>query len=191
LTLSPSGLGTLLFGQPPETDPALSMMYYDPTACVDSETGDANGIVAGDPLAPAWLIDPSYEVPPSPNDSGKPFGVAIDESAGNVVTRIDLYTDDIPTDAGIRIGASRADVQAAYPSAAVTESYLTDIYVITGPTGLLQIEVVSTSTTDKASYWDASGIADGLVLYIHAVTPTFGVFSVAASGNSVGACNFG
>lgn len=191
LALSPAGLGNLLFGQPAETDPSLSMIYYNPTACVDSETGDSNGIVAGDPLAPAWLIDPSYEVPPTSNDSGRPFGVAVDDTATNVVMRIDLYTDDIPTDEGIRIGDMRADVQAAYPTAVVTESYLTDIYVITGPTGLLQIEVVSTSTTDKALYWDASGIADGVVLYIHAVTPANGVFSVAASGNAVGGCNFG
>ncbi len=191
LELSPAGLGTLLFGVPPETDPELSMIFYNLTACIDAETGESFGIVAGDPLAPAWLIDPSYEVPPSPNDSGKPFGVAVDEAAGNAVFRIDLYTDDIPTDAGIRLGDTRADVVAAYPSAVVTESYLTDIYVITGPTGLLQIEVVSTSTTDKALYWDASGIAEGLVLYIHAVTPAAGVFSVAASGNSVGGCNFG
>jgi len=147
--------------------------------------------VAGDPLAPAWLIDPSYEVPPTPNDSGRPFGVAVDDTASNVVMRIDLYTDDIPTDEGIRIGDTRADVQAAYPTAVVTESYLTDIYVIAGPTGLLQIEVVSTSTTDEALYWDASGITDGVVLYIHAVTPANGVFSVAASGNAVGDCNFG
>jgi len=191
LELSTAGLGTLLFGVPPETDPELSMIFYNSTACIDAETGEIFGIVAGDPLAPAWLIDPSYEVPPSPNDSGKPFGVAVDEAAGNAVIRIDLYTDDIPTDAGIRLGDTRADVVAAYPSAVVTESYLTDIYVITGPAGLLQIEVVSTSTTDEALYWDAAGIAEGLVLYIHAVTPSVGVFSVAASGNTVGGCNFG
>jgi len=191
LELSTAGLGTLLFGVPPETDPELSMIFYNPTACIDAETGEIFGIVAGDPLAPAWLIDPSYEVPPSPNDSGKPFGVAVDEAAGNAVIRIDLYTDDIPTDAGIRLGDTRADVIAAYPSAVVTESYLTDIYVITGPTGLLQIEVVSTSTTDEALYWDSAGITEGLVLYIHAVIPSVGVFSVAASGNIVGGCNFG
>jgi len=191
LALSPSGLGTLLFGQPPEADPALSMIYYDPTACIDANTGFGFGIVAGDEAAPAWLIDPSYEVPPTPNGQTTPFGVAVDETAGNAVRRIDLFTSDIPTDEGIRIGDTRADVVAAYPAAVVTASYLTDIYVIGGPTGLLQIEVVATGTTEQADYWNSASIAEGGVLYIHAVIASAGVFSVAASGNAVGGCNFG
>jgi len=191
LSLSPAGLGPLLLGQPPVSDPALRMVAFEPTACTDAETGESFGIVAGDPEAGGWFIDPSYRLPATPSFGGDPFGVGIDESAGSVVTRIDLYSADIPTDAGIRIGDSRADVEAAYPGASVAESYLTDIFVISGPTGLLQIEVVSQSTPDRAEYWGSTGIPDGQVLYIHAVVPAAGVFSVAASGNGVGGCNFG
>jgi hypothetical protein len=50
---------------------------------------------------------------------------------------------------------------------------------------------VSQSTDDKAEYWGSTGIPDGEVVYIHATAPAFGVFSVAASGNGVGGCNFG
>jgi hypothetical protein len=191
LALSPNGLGPLLLGQPPESAPALSMVSYVPTACTDAETGESFGIVAGDPEAGAWLIDAAYRLPATPTSSGNPFGVGVDETAANAVTRIDLYTSDIPTDEGIRLGDSRADVEAAYPAASVAESYLTDIYVISSATGLLQIEVVSESTPDRAEYWESTDIPEGQVVYIHAVIPAFGVFSVAASGNAVGGCNFG
>lgn len=62
---------------------------------------------------------------------------------------------------------------------------------MSGPTGILQIEVASRSTPDEDLYWDAAGTPDGRVLYIHAVASAIGVFSVAASGNVVGGCNFG
>ncbi|MBR21142.1 MAG: hypothetical protein CMF57_01655 [Leifsonia sp.] len=191
LELSADGLGPLLLGEPPVSDPALRMVAFEPEACTDAETGEPFGIEPGDPAAGGWFIDPSYRLPATPSFGGNPFGVGIDESAGNVVTRIDLYSADIPTDGGIRIGDSRAEVEAAYPGASVAESYLTDIFVISGPSGLLQIEVVSQSTPDKAEYWTSAGIPDGEVVYIHAVVPALGVFSVAASGNGVGGCNFG
>lgn len=191
LALSSEGLGTLRFGEVPESDPALSMVAFNPTACTDAETGESFGIVAGDPLAGAWVIDPAYIVDPEPFNSGATFGVGVDADAGNIVTRIDLYSGDIPTDGGVRIGGDRADVVAGHPSAALVESYLTDIYVVTGPTGILQIEVASRSTPDEDVYWESVDIPDGRVLYIHAVTTALGVFSVAASGNVVGGCNFG
>lgn len=125
LALSSEGLGTLRFGQVPESDPALSMVSFDPVACTDAVTGEPLGIVAGDPLAGAWVIDPSYLVDPEPFDTGATFGVGVDAAAGNIVTRIDLYSDDIPTDGGVRFGDDRADVVAAYPGASVVESYLT------------------------------------------------------------------
>ncbi len=189
LTLSTEGLGRLVLGQAPETDPALSMVTFDPVGCTDDATGYGFGIVAGDPLAGGWFIDPSYEVPPSPNDSGEPFGVAVDTSGA--LSRIDLYTDDIATDAGVRLGDTRADVVAAYPSALVINEFLTDIYAVSSPTGILQIEVAARDTPEQDDYWAASGIPEGQVLYIHAVAPSQGVFTVAASGNAVGGCNFG
>ncbi len=191
IALSSEGLGTLRFGQVPESDPALSMIAFNPTACTDAETGEAFGIVAGDPLAGAWVIDPAYIVDPEPFNTGATFGAGVDGDAGNVLTRIDLYSGDIPTDGGVRIGDDRADVVAGHPGATLVESYLTDIYVITGPTGILQIEVASRSTPDEDLYWDSVDTPDGRVLYIHAVSAELGVFSVAASGNIVGGCNFG
>lgn len=189
LSLSTEGLGPLALGQPPESEPALSMVSFDPVGCTDAVTGEAFGVVAGDELAGGWFIDPSYEVPSSPTSGGLSFGVGVDDSGD--VTRIDLYTDDIPTDAGVRLGDDRADVVAAYPSAVLIDEFLTDIYVISSPNGILQIEVASRDTVEKDQYWDSVSIPDGQVLYIHAVTPSIGIFTVAASGNGVGGCNFG
>lgn len=191
LVLSSEGLGPLLLGVTPETDPALRIVQFDPIACTDAVTGYGMGIVAGDPLAGAWLVDPVYELPPAPDSSGQPFGVNVDDSAGNALVRIDLYTNDIPTDGGVRIGDDRADVLAGHPSAALVSSGLTDIYVETGTNGILQIEVASRATPEQDAYWASVSIPDGEVLYIHAVETSIGVFSVAGSGNIAGGCNFG
>ncbi|MBA4247206.1 MAG: hypothetical protein C0444_02780 [Microbacterium sp.] len=191
LVLSSEGLGPMLFGVTPETDPALRIVQFDPIACTDAETGFEMGIVAGGEYAGAWLVDPFYELPPTPETNGQPFGISVDEAAGNVLQRVDLYTGDIPTDGGVRIGDDRADVLAGHPSAALVSGGLTDIYVVTGTKGILQIEVATRATPENDSYWGSSGIPDGQVLYIHAVKTSLGVFSVAGSGNIAGGCNFG
>ncbi len=191
LVLSSEGLGPMLFGVTPETDPALRIVQFDPVACTDAVTGFEMGIVAGDEFAGAWLVDPFYELPPTPESNGQPFGISVDAAAGNLLQRVDLYTSDIPTDGGVRIGDDRADVLAGHPSAALVPSGLTDIYVETGTNGILQIEVASRATPEQDTYWASVSVPDGQVLYIHAVETSIGVFSVAGSGNIAGGCNFG
>lgn len=188
LSLSADGLGPLLLGQAPETDPALSMVTFDPVGCTDAVTGESFGIVAGDPFAGGWFIDPAYQLAPTPESSGRTFGVGVDESGA--VNRIDLFGPEIPTDAGVRVGDDRADVLAAYPSAVLVEEGLTHIYVVSSPNGLLQMEVASRATPELDSYWGSSGIPDGRVMYIHAASAAVGVFTVAGSDNVVGGCNF-
>ena len=191
LVLSAEGLGPLLLGDEVAWEPELRIVLFDPIACTDAVTGEPLGIGPDDPFAGAWLVDPFYELPPTPESNGQPFGVSVDETDGNALLRIDLYTDDIPTDGGVRIGDDRADVLAGHPSAAVVPGGLTDIYVVTGTNGILQIEVASRSTPENDEYWASSGVLDGEVMYIHAVITPIGVFSVAGSGNIAGGCNFG
>ena len=99
------------------------------------------------------------------------------------MSRIDLNAGDIPTDAGIRFGDGRAAVEAAYPGAAIVSAPLTDIYVVPGSVGTLQIEVAA-----DAGYW-AGFRPNDTVVYIHASMPSWGTFSVAASENIVGICH--
>lgn len=188
LVLSTEGLGTLLIGQPPVTDEALSMIYISPNYCT-IENGFDTGLAPGDPEAVRWLAHPSYEVLVTPTQAGSAFFAQVDAAAGNAVRRIELVTTDIPTDKGIRLGDQREDVVAAYADAVVTEFDLTDVYTVTGPTGLLLFEVVSRDTPDADSYWGSVGDADGLVRGIRAVDMSRGTFQTAGSGDTGLSCS--
>lgn len=178
LALSPEGMGTLVFGVAPSVDPATQMLVNDPEYCTDANAGFGTGFAAGSPEATLWVPIPAYR-----DGLYGDFGVWVE---AGVLDRIDLYDGTIPTTAGIRIGDSRASVVAAYPSATIVAEYLTDIYVITGSAGSLQIEVAR-QPTDMA-YWDGSEVET--VRYIHAVQTGHPPFTVAASENIAGSCPF-
>lgn len=167
LALGPDGFEQLPLAETPTTDPAIAMVTFDAAAC--------GGLGV-------WNADPSFvSTDPDVYGVGTAFSVTSD-GPGGPMSRIDLNADDIPTDAGIRFGDSRAAVEAAYPGAAVVPSVLTDIYVVPGAVGTLQIEVSA-----DASYW-AGFRPNDTVVYIHASVPSWGTFSVAASENILGIC---
>lgn len=167
LALGPDGFEQLPLGVVPTTDPAIAMVTLDAAAC------GGEGV---------WNADPSFaSTDPNVYGAGTAFSVASDGPAGPI-SRIDLNANDIPTDAGIRFGDTRAEVEAAYPGAAVVSAPLTDVYVIPGTVGTLQIEVSA-----DASYWAGFRPNDSVV-YVHASLPVWGTFSVAASENILGVC---
>lgn len=178
LVLTVDGLGTLDFGVAPPTDPALAMLVLEPEWCTDASTGWDVGIGPGDAEAALWVPIADYR-----DGRGADFGV---EVAGGLVTRIDLFGPAIPTQAGIRVGDSRAALEAAYPSAVRVEEYLTDIYVVSGPNGAIQLEV--SRQPDDMVYWLPDEVEK--VTYIHGVMTGFAPFSVAASENIAGSCPF-
>jgi hypothetical protein len=182
LELSPSGLGPMRLGRELDNDPATRMVSFDPVACTDAVTGQDWGVEPGDPFAGLWITDPLYAADSPAYGPGSAFGVAA--TPEGVLERIDLYSSDIPTDGGIRIGDAASAVREAHPTARVEAAPLTDIYVVEQGQGILQIEVARDSP-DAADYWEADA---GKVVYIHAVISSAGVFSVAASGNVVGVC---
>jgi len=168
LALGADGFAQLPLGQVPTTDPLVAMVTFDAAAC------DGNGV---------WNADGSYiSTDPDAYGPGTAFTVTAGPGSNGALTRIDLNTFDIPTDAGIRIGSTRAEVVAAYAGATVQPMGLTEVFVIEGQVGLLQIEVAS-----DAEYW-AGFRPNGTVVYIHASLPDQGVFSVAASENVLGIC---
>ncbi|WP_156710887.1 hypothetical protein [Yonghaparkia sp. Soil809] len=180
LALSAEGLGPLALGDPPDEDPATRMVSFEPDACVSTEAE----IAPGGPGADLWRTDPAYATTTPAYGPGTAFGVGVDRDTG-IVDRIDLYSADIPTDGGVRIGDAGASVAAAHPDATVVPEYFTDIHVVTGAIGILQIEVAKNPPDMEGDYWEGRA---GTVVYIHAVTTDLGVFSVAASGNLVGVC---
>jgi hypothetical protein len=168
LALGADGFEQLPLGEVPTADPVIAMVTFDAAAC------------GGDGV---WNADPSYpSSDPELYGPGTAFTVTSDGPAGPM-SRIDLNAGDIPTDAGIRFGDSRAAVEAAYPGAAIVSAPLTDIYVVPGSVGTLQIEVAA-----DAGYW-AGFRPNDTVVYIHASVPSWGTFSVAASENIVGICH--
>lgn len=168
LALGPDGFEQLPLGAVPTTDPTLAMVTFDAAAC------SGQGV---------WNADPSFaSTDPNVYGAGTAFSVTSD-GPGGPMSRIDLNANDIPTTEGIRFGDSRAAVEAAYPGAAVVPAILTDIYVVTGSVGTLQIEVAA-----DASYW-AGFRPNDTVVYIHASVPSWGTFSVAASENLLGVCH--
>ncbi|HWH27009.1 MAG TPA: hypothetical protein VNT53_10245 [Pseudolysinimonas sp.] len=177
LALSPDGLGTLVFGEPPVSDPATRMVIHDETACTDARTGNDFGISAGDPGADLWVPIPLYQVA---STGRAPWGVHVDSA----LRRIDLYDGHIPTTEGIRIGDTGSAARSAYPGADVVHAGLTDILAVTGAHGTLQIEIARQPTGEV--YWEPADLDK--VVFIHA-TDTPEVFSVAASENIVGVCN--
>lgn len=70
---------------------------------MDAVTGEDYGITPGDPGAELWRTDPAYAASSPAYGPGSAFGVGVDRDTG-VVNRIDLYSADIPTDGGVRIG---------------------------------------------------------------------------------------
>lgn len=170
LALGPDGFAELPLGQPASADPALSLVSFDPAGCSG---------------AGLWSAHPSYaSTDPDVYGAGTAFTVTDASTSGptGTITRIDLNASDIPTTAGIRFGDGRAAVEAAYPGAAVLDADLTDIYVVPGEDGRLLIEVAS-----DPAYWMGFR-PDETVVYIHASTNDWGVFSVAASENLLGVC---
>ncbi|GAA1701207.1 hypothetical protein GCM10009792_21800 [Microcella alkalica] len=180
LVLSADGLDPLVLGEAPDEDPATRMIAFEPGACVSAELG----IAPGDPGADLWRTDAAHDSTSPAYGPGTAFGVGVDRDSG-AVTRVDLYSADIPTDGGVRIGDPGSSVAAAHPGATVVPEYLTDIHVVSGPIGTLQIEVAKNPADMSGDYWEGR---TGTVVYIHAVSFELGVFSVAASGNLVGVC---
>ena len=113
---------------------------------------------------------------------GAGFGVAL--TPDDVLARIDVFDPAIPTTEGVRIGDPDTAVEAAYPDATVVREFLTDVYVVTGDHGTLQIEVAR-DTADLPGYW---GTQVDRVVYLHATEITHPPFTVAASENIAGGC---
>jgi len=168
LVLTAEGMGTLVFGQAPSSDPAQQMIAQDPAACAEFAP-------AGTPEATRWRPIAAYQTP------DPLFGASV--TAAGTLERIDLFGSTVPADGGIRVGSALSELTAAHPDAALVPSDLTDVYVVTGTHGTLQFEVAK---SDPTGYWAPGDI--GHVEFIHATVTGYGTFTVVASENIAGGC---
>ncbi|GAB3280136.1 hypothetical protein [Microbacterium lacusdiani] len=162
LVISPAGLGPLALGQP-VSGPGLEMVRETTEGCAH----------------PYWRTNDAYHA--ADGDYGGGGGPAFAIAADGGVQRIDVVSSAIHTPEGIRVGASLADVQSAYPSASRIDGGLSTLFVVAGDPGQLIVEVAGTD----ASYW---GAEVETVQYLRVIpadrTPT----PISASDDVVGMC---
>lgn len=180
LVLRPDGLGTLVIGEPaPAAGDPTAMIVFDDDACVS----DIGGIAPGDPNAGAWVPIPLYDAGP---EGGGIFAVGVSDA--DIVEGVQVWgLDEIPTEEGIRVGSTVAELLAAYPGIAGPSggAGLSQFYLVDGPGGRLIIEV-AVEDPGLPGYWEP-GIID-TVLGMTAVPSGTPGYTIAASDGGLGGC---
>ena len=125
LVATPEGIGPLVIGgAPPSADPELDILVVVPDGC---EWAVAEGYT-GDPGI--WVAN--YDVDPRENALG-PFGVRV---ANGILEQIGIYSEEITTEAGARLGNTRDELLAMYPTELeYTAGEGVDVYRLPGTAG--------------------------------------------------------
>ncbi len=180
LVLRPDGLGTLVVGEsaPAPSDPTAMIEFID-DFCVSEDFG----VAPGDPGAGAWVAVPIYDYDRG-GEGGSLFWVGVDDAG--LIQGVEVFgIPDIPTEAGIRVGSTVAELLAAYPDLTGPggDSGLSQYYLVDGPGGRLVIEV---AVDDSPGYWPPEFV--DTVLGMTAVPSGTPGFTIAGSDGGLGGC---
>ncbi|HEY2642422.1 MAG TPA: hypothetical protein VGI56_01595 [Galbitalea sp.] len=168
LTLTPAGLTDLDVGKPVPADNRL--VKYSPTRC---------------PTSGGWLTLYPQDTNDSSGQPLDPFDVVTEHgNATSDVTTVFVWSKQIATPEGIRVGSTQAQVLAAYPNAKHSVSYATDVYAVPSSAGTLVIEVAGHNSFAKGE-WPTSEL--GTVVWMFALQPNAPVASIAGN-NDAGPC---
>ena len=178
LVLTTEGLGSgdqedLVLGATPNADsPATNLAIYDPDACADTGLPDPG----------LWLAN--YPEADEGDGPRRPFSLGL---TGDLLTRIDINTENIITDEGLALGSSLDAVLGTYPGGpdeVYNHADVSDVYVFMGTKGKLMFEIA----VDRIpGYWEADQL--DTVVFLSAVSIDTPAYGVAASDNTVGVCN--
>lgn len=145
LVVTTEGLGSLKLGETIDENPASAMVQFDPDFCAE-EFGET---ARSERELGRWLPHPDYPVQ-SGTAMGEAFAPAVSDT--KVFLGAEIWHPALRTPEGIGIGSTRAEIEAAYPNAETTDFLHTRVYVISGSTGELHLEV-AVAHSDGDSYW--------------------------------------
>lgn len=167
LELGFEGLGSLRLGESPESS---DLVEWDPDYCLFPEAPADQGELG------RWIAVGDFAA-----ESRAPFSVS---AVAGVIDAIELRTDDLTTDRGIRYGSSLAELESAYPELSLFETgQLSTVHHVTEAGATMVFEVAS----DDA-YWAPEDVATvtGIVVAPQELGQRIGARS--ASDNVVGGC---
>jgi hypothetical protein len=175
IVLTPDALGDIRIARPVPT--TTDLVVYNPSLCVSPEMN----IKAGDPDAGSWAAN--YPNQQNDNAPSSPFVVvtAGQKRDGDVST-VWVWSPGVHTSTGIEVGSTVAQLTADYPRFDATlHGPLSDVYVVNGKVGFLEIEVARSDSND-AGYWAPDQA--GTVLWMGSIAP--GGTAAAIAGTDVG-----
>lgn len=177
LIISPSGLGPLAIGNyPPADNPGAAMIQRDPDHCPSDGTEPGRWVPDGYAGADVDLA----------GNPVAPFAVEADVAA---VHRIDVLGVGPRTEAGIGLGSSLTELQAAYPDALFgpVGDGPTSVWIWSGAEGSVAFETAEPQDGYTDAWLDPGD--PETVLFIRVLHPeTAAEFTVFGSENFAGGC---
>jgi hypothetical protein len=175
LILTPDALGDIRLDKP--VPPTTAIADYNPVECVSTE----RGIKVGDADAGAWAAN--YPDEQNDNAPSTPFAVITDKQRRDgAVTTIWVWSAGIHTASGIQVGSTRTQLTGDYTHFDATlHGPLSDVYVVNGKVGFLEIEVARSDANDMG-YWAPDQVDK--VLWMGTIAP--GGTAGAIAGTDVG-----
>lgn len=169
LYVTSEGIGELRMGKP--VPPGAALVKWDATAC-------------GAPGSGAWLAPKITDT----NNRDRAFDTLVDGGVKNgKIVGFVVWSPSVATKSGIRVGDSRAKLEATFPKFDATISDkkgLTDLYALKGTAGTVIFEVIPERQKD---YWGTDYGKPETIVWIRVVPADHKVDSIAG-GDTGGSC---
>lgn len=167
LVISSDGVGPVLLGEaPPAGGPGAVVEWLDDGCLTFDEDGEATE-------SGRWTATYSWRTTPY-GTSIEPFGLAVEEGR---VTRIEVVTDGLATQAGVQVGDTLDDVRAAYPEATLVGQVGAsgavpgrDVWAVVDGDRMLAFEVTTDEPADPP-FAVAPGTVAAIVVSLGATYP--------------------
>jgi hypothetical protein len=185
LIVTPTGIGPLVVGAPvPSEIPEAALLVWNPTYCLDGAAAPAD---PEQPYAGAWQTNYAESPLAYGDGTGEPFNlITADGLQTGAIAQMMVRGSEVSTEEGVAPGATRAALEAAYPSFdSIVRGETSDVYVIRGADGGALWFEVANEAPAGSEYWD-EGIVEK-VLWI-SIMPADVEPRARSGGDSAGPC---